>query len=199
MSATAKKIIMAVIIAVIALTALGLGAWGVSMYFVPFGDDSAEGYTIAFDSDTILMRSDAVTAPASGYVRRSFSAHVLDSEGYEVEDADITYSMSKQTEGVVLDENGMMSVYSTLQKGATFDVTASYTTPGGVQISVSKKTSVEKDDSLATCRAILLKRKVGNSTSRTILKVWTKRHGRRIICATGWTTIRARSATTALT
>lgn len=149
MSATAKKIIMAVIIAVIALTALGLGAWGVSMYFVPFGDDSAEGYTIAFDSDTILMRSDAVTAPASGYVRRSFSAHVLDSEGYEVEDADITYSMSKQTEGVVLDENGMMSVYSTLQKGANFDVTASYTTPGGVQISVSKKTSVEKDDSLA--------------------------------------------------
>ena len=63
MSATAKKIIMAVIIAVIALTALGLGAWGVSMYFVPFGDDSAEGYTILFDSDTVLMRSDAVTAP----------------------------------------------------------------------------------------------------------------------------------------
>lgn len=57
MSATAKKIIMAVIIAVIALTALGLGAWGVSMYFVPFGDDSAEGYTIAFDSDTVLMRA----------------------------------------------------------------------------------------------------------------------------------------------
>ena len=43
MSATAKKIIIAVIIAVIALTALCLGAWGVSMYFVPFGDDSAEG------------------------------------------------------------------------------------------------------------------------------------------------------------
>lgn len=62
MSATAKKIIIAVIIAVIALTALGLGAWGVSMYFVPFGDDSAEGYTISFDSDTILMRSGAVTA-----------------------------------------------------------------------------------------------------------------------------------------
>ena len=63
MSATAKKIIIAVIIAVISLTALGLGARGVSMYFVPFGDDSAEGYTIAFDSDTILMRSDAITAP----------------------------------------------------------------------------------------------------------------------------------------
>ena len=71
MSATAKKIIMAVIIAVIALTALGLGAWGVSMYFVPFGDDSAEGYTISFDSDTILMRSDAVTAPAANRRRRS--------------------------------------------------------------------------------------------------------------------------------
>ena len=64
MSATAKKIIIAVIIAVISLTALGLGAWGVSMYFVPFGDDSAEGYTISFDSDTILVRSAAVTAPA---------------------------------------------------------------------------------------------------------------------------------------
>ena len=63
MSATAKKIIIAVIIAVIALTALGLGAWGVSLYFVPFGDDSAEGYTILFDSDTVLMRSDAITAP----------------------------------------------------------------------------------------------------------------------------------------
>ena len=63
MSATAKKIIIAVIIAVISLTALGLGAWGVSMYFVPFGDDSAEGYTILFDSDTVLMRSDAITAP----------------------------------------------------------------------------------------------------------------------------------------
>lgn len=149
MSAKAKKITIIALIAVVALAALSLGAWGVSMYFLPFGDSSGGGYTISFESDTILMRSDAVTAPASGYVRRSFAARVLDSEGYEVEDADITYSVSKQVEGVELDEDGMMSVYSTLQKGATFDVTATYSAPNGEEISVSKKTSVKKNSSLA--------------------------------------------------
>lgn len=84
MSAKAKKITIIALIAVVALAALSLGAWGVSMYFLPFGDSSGGGYTISFESDTILMRSDAVTAPASGYVRRSFAARVLDSEGYEV-------------------------------------------------------------------------------------------------------------------
>lgn len=146
MNTRAKK---AAVITAIVLVALSLGAWGVTHYFLPFGNDSAEGYTISFDSDTILMRSDAVTAPASGYVRRSFSAHVLDSEGYEVDGADITYSLSKQIEGVELDENGMMSVHSDLQKGATFNVTASYLTPSGEEISITKKASVEKDKSLA--------------------------------------------------
>lgn len=147
MSAKAKKVTV-LLVAVIAIAALGLGAWGVSMYFLPFGHDSAQGYTISFNSNTVLMRSDAVTAPASGYVRRDFSAKVLDGEGYEVEDADISYSISKQVEGVELAEDGMLSVYSALQKGATFDVSASYITPAGEEISVSKKTSVKKDDKL---------------------------------------------------
>ena len=147
MSAKAKKVTV-LLVAVIAIAALGLGAWGVSMYFLPFGHDSAQGYTISFNSNTVLMRSDAVTAPASGYVRRDFSAKVLDGEGYEVEDADISYSISKQVEGVELSEDGMLSVYSALQKGATFDVSASYITPAGEEISVSKKTSVKKDDKL---------------------------------------------------
>lgn len=103
MSAKAKKVTV-LLVAVIAIAALGLGAWGVSMYFLPFGHDSAQGYTISFNSNTVLMRSDAVTAPASGYVRRDFSAKVLDGEGYEVEDADISYSISKQVEGVELSE-----------------------------------------------------------------------------------------------
>ena len=63
MNTRAKKAAVITAIVLVALIALSLGAWGVSMYFVPFGNDSAEGYTIAFDSDTVLMRSDAVTAP----------------------------------------------------------------------------------------------------------------------------------------
>ena len=149
MNTRAKKAAVITAIVLVALIALSLGAWGVTHYFLPFGNDSAEGYTILFDSDTVLMRSDAITAPASGYVRRSFAAHVLDGEGYEVEDAEISYSMSKQVEGVELDENGLMSVHSDLQKGATFNVTASYLTPSGEEISITKKASVEKDKSLA--------------------------------------------------
>lgn len=63
MNTRAKKAAVITAIVLVALIALSLGAWGVSMYFVPFGDDSAEGYTISFDSDTVLMRSDAITAP----------------------------------------------------------------------------------------------------------------------------------------
>ena len=63
MNTRAKKAAVITAILLVALIALSLGAWGVSMYFVPFGDDSAEGYTISFDSDTVLMRSDAITAP----------------------------------------------------------------------------------------------------------------------------------------
>lgn len=63
MNTRAKKAAVITAIVLVALIALSLGAWGVTHYFLPFGDDSAEGYTISFDSDTILMRSDAVTAP----------------------------------------------------------------------------------------------------------------------------------------
>lgn len=48
MSAKAKKITIIALIAVIALAALSLGARGVSMYFLPFGDSSGGGYTISF-------------------------------------------------------------------------------------------------------------------------------------------------------
>ena len=63
MNTRAKKAAVINAIVLVALIALSLGALGVTAYFLPFGNDSAGGLPIAFDSDTILMRSDAVTAP----------------------------------------------------------------------------------------------------------------------------------------
>ncbi len=149
MSIKAKKILVIALLCCVCLAALGVGAWGVTHYFLPFGSSSAGGFEIAFDSNTVLMRGDAVTAPASGYVRRSFAAGVFNEQGEAVEDAQITYSLSKKIKGVTLDEDGMLSVSAELQKGATFDVTASYVTPEGKTISVTKRTSVSKDRKLA--------------------------------------------------
>ena len=149
MNVKTKKAVVITAVVLIALLALALGAWGVTHYFIPFGDNSAGGLTISFDSDVSLMRGDAITAPASGYVRRSFAASVFDAEGYEKQDAKITYSLSKEIEGVELAEDGMLSVFSALEKNATFDVTASFETESGERISISKRASVKKDDSLA--------------------------------------------------
>ena len=149
MKVKTKKAVVITAVVLVALLALALGAWGVTHYFIPFGDNSADGLTISFDSDVSLMRGDAITAPASGYVRRSFAASVFDAEGYEKQDAKITYSLSKEIEGVELAEDGMLSVFSGLEKNATFDVTASFKTESGESISISKRASVKKDDSLA--------------------------------------------------
>ena len=131
MKVKTKKAVVITAVVLVALLALALGAWGVTHYFIPFGDNFADGLTISFDSDVSLMRGDAITAPASGYVRRSFAASVFDAEGYEKQDAKITYSLSKEIEGVELAEDGMLSVFSGLEKNATFDVTASFKTESG--------------------------------------------------------------------
>lgn len=75
MSATAKKIIMAVIIAVIALTALGLGAWGVSMYY---SDGVKQTYHIKLARDTVrddrLMFETDLSAESSEYAGDGYRA-----------------------------------------------------------------------------------------------------------------------------
>lgn len=120
MNVKTKKAVVIAAVVLVALLALALGAWGVTHYFIPFGDNFADGLTISFDSDVSLMRGDAITAPASGYVRRSFAASVFDAEGYEKQDAKITYSLSKEIEGVELAEDGMLSVFSGLEKKRDF-------------------------------------------------------------------------------
>lgn len=129
--------------------AVGLGGWGISFFFRTFGNETVAGKTIQFDSDVVLLRGDAITAPASGSTRRSVRAKVYDSQQNELDDSqtDIVYEMSKQVKGVSL-QGDMLIVSSQLEKTDSFTIIARDRATQGGKLYTSKKVKVVKDDKL---------------------------------------------------